>query len=192
MYFPAQTYHLGWIQEPFAAEPLRDGSLLIFSDNFKNLPAGFLRVPLSACFSAPFEICSCNAQQKKHLPPPPSPQTHFWCLPVPPRASSSKKPTRPSTFNEIRWPPPRNASSPSSVQTEKNKIALPRLAAGHGIPLLIPIALICSDLLRFLPICFQNKSEEILKTNPKKSEQAPFCRPLLQVPDLWRKKEVLA
>ena len=32
---------------------------------------------------------------------------------------------------------------------------------------------ICSDLLRFLPICFQNKSEQIGET--------PFCRPLLQV-----------
>ena len=40
---------------------------------------------------------------------------------------------------------------------------------------------ICSDLLRFLPICFQNKPEQIRET--------PFCRPLLQVPEnielLW-------
>ena len=34
---------------------------------------------------------------------------------------------------------------------------------------------ICSDLLRFVPICFQNKSEEIRET--------PFCRPLVQIPD---------
>ena len=35
---------------------------------------------------------------------------------------------------------------------------------------------ICSDLLRFVPMCFQNKSEQIRET--------PFCRPLLQIPDL--------
>ena len=34
---------------------------------------------------------------------------------------------------------------------------------------------IYSDLLRFLSICFQNKSEQIRET--------PFCRPLVQVPD---------
>ena len=33
----------------------------------------------------------------------------------------------------------------------------------------------CSDFFRFVPICFQNKSEQIRET--------PFCRPLLQVPD---------
>ena len=41
-----------------------------------------------------------------------------------------------------------------------------------GMPRFAPV---CSDLLRFLPICFQNKSEQIRET--------PFCRPLLQVPD---------
>ena len=34
----------------------------------------------------------------------------------------------------------------------------------------------CPDLFRFAPFCFQNKSEQIRET--------PFCRPLLQIPDL--------
>ena len=42
-----------------------------------------------------------------------------------------------------------------------------------GIPRFVPI---CSDLIRFLTICFQNKSEQI--------RESPFCRPILQFPDL--------
>ena len=41
-----------------------------------------------------------------------------------------------------------------------------------GIPRFVPI---CSVFFRFVPICFQNKSEQIRET--------PFCRPLLQIPD---------
>ena len=41
---------------------------------------------------------------------------------------------------------------------------------------------ICSDLFRFLPICSDLFSEQI-KTNQNKSEQIPFCRPLLQIPE---------
>ena len=42
----------------------------------------------------------------------------------------------------------------------------------------------CSDLLRFAPICSDSFSEQIRET--------PFCRPLLQVPDLDDKQAVRA
>ena len=44
-----------------------------------------------------------------------------------------------------------------------------------GIPRFVPI---CSVFFRFVPICFQNKSEQIRET--------PFCRPLLQIPETDR------
>ena len=47
-----------------------------------------------------------------------------------------------------------------------------------GMPRFVPI---CSDLLRFLQICFQNKSGQIRET--------PFCRPLLQIPETTKQGE---
>ena len=49
-----------------------------------------------------------------------------------------------------------------------------------GIPRFVPI---CSVFFRFVPICFQNKPEQI--------RESPFCRPLLQIPDLGAAKDTL-
>ena len=46
------------------------------------------------------------------------------------------------------------------------------------LPICAPCFREYPDLFRFLPICFQNKSEQIRGT--------PLCRPLLQIPDLFR------
>ena len=47
-----------------------------------------------------------------------------------------------------------------------------------GVPRFVPI---CSVFFRFVPLCFQNKSEQIRET--------PFCPPLLQIPHIGKATE---
>ena len=80
----------------------------------------------------------------------------------------------------------------ANLDGEQVFIGAPLWVGRRGLPRFVPIspfssdlfrfahfvcrnAPICSNFLRFLPICFQNKSEQIRETR--------FCRPLLQVID---------
>ena len=113
-------------------------------------------------------------------------------------------PKKNTTNTTIRFLQEMSGFLDTSVFPEEIKLRIdrsPRLGVGRkGSPRFVPICsdftvffrlfryaflvflwvhwfvLICSDFFRFVPTCFQNKSEQIKET--------PFCRPLLQVPEM--------